>query len=45
MITKPVFAVDCDFSKLDFSTGIIALPKIEGVRGLHLFSGRTISYK
>lgn len=43
-ITKPVLAVDFDEAHLDFSTGIIALPKVDGVRGLH-FSGRTISYK
>ena len=36
-ITKPVLAVDCDFSKLDFSKGILAMPKIDGVRGLHLY--------
>lgn len=42
-ITKPILAVDCDFNKLDFSSGILAQPKIDGVRGLWLYTKPTFS--
>lgn len=45
IITKPILAVDCDFDKLTYP--ILASPKIDGVRGLWLytkpaFSGRSL---
>jgi DNA ligase-1 len=36
-ITKPILATDFDETKLDFTNGYIVQPKIDGVRGLHLY--------
>ena len=43
MITKPILATDCDFTKLDFTKGYIAQPKIDGVRAIHLYGKPTIT--
>jgi len=43
MITKPNLTTDADLAKLNFSNGYYAQPKIDGVRGIHLYGNSSIT--